>query len=139
MPSHLIELGQQTLSALSTDIEGGAPLVRCQLLASEFYEALKHELRKTPPAHAAKRDTLIAATIQCHRVATASISPGAMLDELKRAIDLLAVDVPQVDVPQVDIPQVDIPQGDIPQAERPHAPARMRPTLRVIEGGLSRI
>jgi hypothetical protein len=115
----LIELGQHALSAVASDVEGGAPLVRCQLLASEFYEALKHELRKTCPADAAKRDTLVAATIQCHRAATANISPGAMLSELKRAIDLL---------------QVEISSG-----ERPHAHARLRPTLRVIEGGLSRI
>jgi len=35
---------------------------------------------------------LIAAAHQCHRTATASITPDGMLGELKRAIDLLQVD-----------------------------------------------
>jgi hypothetical protein len=47
IPSHLIELGQQALAAVATNAESGAPLVKCQLLASEFYEALKRELQVT--------------------------------------------------------------------------------------------
>ena len=43
VPAHLIQLGQQALASVTTDVAGGAPLVRCQLLASEFYEALKRE------------------------------------------------------------------------------------------------
>ena len=61
----LIELGQQSVAAVATNVARGAPLVRCQLLASEFYEALKDELRETCPTDVAKRDTLLAASIQC--------------------------------------------------------------------------
>src|SRR6516164_2987560 len=41
VPAHLIQLGQQALANVTSDVANGAPLVRCQLLASEFYEALK--------------------------------------------------------------------------------------------------
>jgi hypothetical protein len=37
--------------------------VKCQLLASAFYEALRNEVRK---ADATKRSTLLAVTHQCH-------------------------------------------------------------------------
>jgi hypothetical protein len=118
MSSGLIDLGQQALAAVSGSVGRGAPLVKCQLLASQFYEALRHELRDTSQADFARRNMLIAAANQCHRTATATISPDAMLGELKRAIDLLL---------------------DIPPCEPSQSPARLRPMLRVIEGGLSRI
>ena len=114
VPSELIELGQQALAAASTSVARGAPLVQCQLLASEFYEALKDELRETSPTDVAKRDTLLAAFIQCFRIATESISPDRMLDELRNAIAIL-------------------------QSDRTVSPPTAhRPVLRVIAGGLSR-
>jgi hypothetical protein len=112
--SELIRLGQQSLATVATSVARGAPLVQCQLLATEFYEALKDELRETSPTDVAKRDTLLAAFIQCFRIATASISPDQMLDELRRTIAIL--------------------QSDGPVS----SPIRFRPMLRVIEGGLSR-
>jgi len=45
VPSQLIELGQQALTDVRIGVANGEPLVRCQLLASEFYEALKRALR----------------------------------------------------------------------------------------------
>ena len=95
-------------------VTDGAPLVKCQLLASAFYEALRHELRK---ADATKRSSLLAVTHQCHRSAAANISPVQALHELKRAIDLL--------------------QPVIPARETVQPVARSRPVLRVIQGGLS--
>jgi hypothetical protein len=47
VPSRLIKLGQQALAAAVTNVANGEPSVRCQLLASEFYRALKRELRTT--------------------------------------------------------------------------------------------
>ena len=67
---------------MARGVADGAPLVKCQLLASAFYE----KLRK---AYATKRSTLLAVTDQCHRSAAANISPVQALAELKRAIDLL--------------------------------------------------
>src|SRR3984893_8730799 len=45
VPSQLIELGQRALTDVRIGVANGEPLVRCQLLASEFYEALKRALR----------------------------------------------------------------------------------------------
>ena len=44
MSSDLTELGQEAIAAVSRGVADGAPLVKCQLLASAFYEALRHEL-----------------------------------------------------------------------------------------------
>jgi hypothetical protein len=117
MSPELVQLGQQALAAVANGVAKGAPLVKCQLLASQFYEALRLELRESSQADVADRNMLIAAAGRCRRTATVSISPDAMLSELKRAIELL---------------------HDSPLPEAPSRPARLRPTLRVIEGGLSR-
>ena len=113
MSSDLTELGQEAIAAVSRGVADGAPLVKCQLLASAFYEALRHELRK---ADATKRSALHAATHQCHRSAAANISPVQALHELKRAVDLL--------------------QPVIPGSETVQPVPRSRPVLRVIQGGL---
>ena len=114
MASHLTELGQEAIAAVSRGVADGAPLVKCQLLASAFYEALRHELRK---ADATKRSTLLAVTHQCHRSAAANISPVQALRVLERAIDLL--------------------QPVTPASESVQPLPRSRPVLRVIQGGLS--
>ena len=114
MSSELIELGQEAVTAVASSVAKGAPLVKCQLLASAFYEALRHELRH---ADETKRSALLAVTDQCHRTTAANISPVTMLGELRRALALL--------------------RGDVP-SEEPAPPPRVRPVLRVIEGGLSR-
>ena len=112
MSSDLTELGQEAIAAVSKGVADGAPLVKCQLLASAFYEALRHELRK---AEADKRGTLLAVTDQCHRSAAANISPLRALVELKRAVDLL--------------------QAVTPESPSGEPPPRSRPVLRVIQGG----
>ena len=113
IPSHLIELGQRTLADVTTNVARGAPIVRCQLLASEFYEALKRELRATSELGVVERAMVVAAANQCRHAATASISPGAMLVKLRNAMALLQSSGP-----------IQLPAG-------------FRPMLRVIEGGLS--
>ena len=45
VPSQLIELGRQALTDVRIGVANGEPLVWCQLLAWEFYEALKRALR----------------------------------------------------------------------------------------------
>ena len=60
MSSELIELGQRALAAVSSSVANGASLIKCKLLACEFYEALRHELQNTPVTHS-KRAKLIAA------------------------------------------------------------------------------
>jgi len=113
-PSDLVELGRRALAAVASSVASGAPLVRCQLLASGFYVALRQELEEM---ESTERVGLIAAVDQCERAATASITPHAMLAELRGAVTLLQSD------------------RHPPAAQ----PTRSRPRLRVIEGGLSRI
>ena len=114
MSSDLTELGQEAIAAVSKGVADGAPLVKCQLLASTFYEALRHELRK---AEANQRGTLLAVTDHCHRSAAANISPLRLLVELKRAVDLL--------------------QTVTPASAPDDPPPPSRPVLRVIQGGRS--
>jgi hypothetical protein len=115
-PSELIELGQRALAAVATGVACGAPVVKCQLLASEFYEALKHELRQTSSANELGRAKLFAAAKRCERVAIASIAPSAVLNELRSVLGMLQFD-----------------------ASTPPPRKRSRPpVLSVIEGGLSR-
>ena len=114
MSSDLTELGQEAIAAVSRGVADGAPLVKCQLLASAFYEALRHELRK---ADANKRSRLLAVAHQCHRSAAANISPVQALAELKRTIDLL--------------------DPVMAGSETVQRLPRSRPVLRVIQGGLS--
>jgi hypothetical protein len=108
MSSDLVELGQQALAAVSSDLAKGAPLVKCQLLACGFYEALRYELRR---ADEGRRSRLAAVTDQCDRASVANISPETMVGELRRALALL----------------------QLPS----EPPPRARAVLRVIQGGLS--
>jgi hypothetical protein len=85
----LLRCGQQALAAVAREAATGAPLVKCQLLASGFYEALKRELAQAASADAAVREVLMAVAVQSLRTARASISPSAMLEELERAVTML--------------------------------------------------
>jgi hypothetical protein len=112
--SRLVELGQRAFDAVAAGVTRREPLVKCQLLASEIYDALKHELGQTLSMDDAKRATLIAATNRCERAAIAGIDPDVMLNELGNALALLTSDSPT-----------------------PASGGRSGPFLRVIEGGLS--
>ena len=71
----MIELGQQALASVTTNVASGSPLVRCQLLASEFYEALKRELRATSELGVIDRAMVAAATGLWRHAAIATITP----------------------------------------------------------------
>jgi hypothetical protein len=114
LPSHLIELGQQAIKAVAAKVMEGAPLVRCQLLASDFFEAWKQHHRASE--HDFPRYELLTAVgFHCFRMRTAAISPATMLQELEAAVEMLRSE-------------------RLPDRQR----TRSRPVLRVIEGGLSR-
>src|SRR5262245_49184662 len=112
--SELKELGERAIVALAAGLAGGGPVVKGQLIASRFYEALRCELKQSP-IDDTKRAALIAASDRCERIAAATINPSAMLDELRKAIAVLADEHPSVP-----------------------PPPRARPVLRLIEGGLSK-
>ena len=108
----MLELGRHALTDVRIGVANGEPLVRCQLLASEFYEALKRALR-APDLSPVERWAVRAAANQCLHAADASISPGTVALELRAAVAML--------------------QFNGTTAPRTKA----RPVLRVIKGGLS--
>ena len=112
--SRLKELGEEAVVALAASLARGGPVVKGQLIASRFYEAMQRELKQLP-MHDPKRAALIAASDRCERIAAARINPSDLLDELRRALAVLSDDHPS------------------------EPPPRGRPVLRVIEGGLSKV
>ena len=112
--SQLRELGEQAVAAVAASLVDGGAVLKAQLIASHFYEALRHELEESSMDDA-KRATLTAASDRCERIAAASINPTVLLDEFRKAIAVLEDDTH----PLVSLP------------------TKARPVLRVIEGGLS--
>jgi len=113
--SRITEIGEQAVAAIAASLARGGPVVKGQLIASRFYEAMQRELRQLPMQDP-KRAALIAASDRCERIAAASINPTALLDELRKAIAVLEADTH----PSVS------------------PPTKARPVLRLIVGGLSR-
>jgi hypothetical protein len=111
--SQLRELGEQAIGAVAASLVDGGAVLKAQLIASRFYEALRHELDESSMDDA-KRAALIAASDRCERIAAASINSTALLDELRKAIAVLHADT-----------------------DTSPPPTRARPVLRVIVGGLS--
>jgi hypothetical protein len=112
--SQLKELGEQAIVAVAASLVDGGAVLKAQLIASRFYEALRHELEESSMDDA-KRATLTAACDRCERIAAASINPNVLLDEFRKAIAVLEDDTHPLVSP----------------------PTKARPVLRVIEGGLS--
>jgi hypothetical protein len=79
----------RSLPSVAASLASGGPVVRGQLIASHFYEALQHELKQSA-GHDTTRAALIAAGDRCARIAAASINPSALLDELTKAIAVRA-------------------------------------------------
>jgi hypothetical protein len=113
--SQLRELGEQAVAAVATSLVDGGAVLKAQLIASRFYEALRHELEESSTDDA-KRAALIPASDRCERIAAVSINSTALLDQLKNAVAVLQADI-----------------DTLPP------PPRARPVLRVIEGGLSNV
>jgi hypothetical protein len=106
--------GEQAVAAISASLTDGGPVLRGQLIACRFYEAMERELRHLLPLDP-KRSALIAASERCERIAAAIINPTALLDELRKTIAGLRAD-----------------------ADASAPPPSVRPVLRLIEGGLYR-
>ena len=112
--SWVTEIGEQVVAAVAASLACGGPVIKGQLIASRFYEAMQRELKRLP-MHDSKRAALTAVRDRCGRIAAANINPSALLDELRNAIAVLEADT------------------------RPSVspPTRARPILRLIQGGLS--
>jgi hypothetical protein len=111
--SQLRELGEQAVAAVAASLVDGGAVLKAQLIASRFYEALRHELEESSMDDA-KLAALTAASDRCERIAAAKINPNALLDELRMALAVLTDEHPS------------------------EPPPRGRPVLRLIVGGLSR-
>ena len=111
--SRVTEIGEQAVAAVAASLARGGPVVKGQLIASRFYEAMQRELKQLP-MHDPKRAALMAASDRCERIAAAKINPTVLLDELRKALAVLTDDRPSQ------------PPG-----------IKGRPVLRLIEGGLS--
>jgi hypothetical protein len=111
--SRVTEIGEQAVAAVAASLARGGPVIKGQLIASRFYEAMQRELKQLPMDDP-KRAALIAASDQCERIAAARINPTVLLDELRKALAVLT-------------------------DEEPSEPPTIkgRPVLRLIEGGLS--
>jgi hypothetical protein len=81
--SQLRELGEQAVAAVAASLIDGGAVLKAQLIASRFYEALRHELEESSMDDA-KRAALIAASNRCERIPAASINSTALLDQLKK-------------------------------------------------------
>ena len=90
--AQLKELGEQAIVAVAASLVDGGAVLKAQLIASRFYEALRHELEESLMDDA-KRAALIAASDRCQRIAAANINPTALLDELRKAIGMLEADI----------------------------------------------
>jgi hypothetical protein len=87
--SRLREIGEQAVAAVAASLARGGPVVKGQLIASRFYEAMQRELKQLP-MHDPKRAALITASDRCERIAAARINPSDLLDELRRALAVLS-------------------------------------------------
>jgi hypothetical protein len=108
----LLRLGAHTAERLALEFMAGAGLVRLQLLASRFYQALGEEMDRTPPEQFAARLVLAAAGAQCRCLGRPDILPEEAVAAFRGAVSILE-------------------SGRLP------APAAVprKPQLRVIEGG----
>jgi hypothetical protein len=111
--SWVTEIGEQAVAAVAASLARGGPVIKGQLIASRFYEAMQRELKRLP-MHDPKRAALIAASDRCERIAAAKINPTVLLDELRKALAVLTDEHPSEP-----------------------SPIKGRPVLRLIEGGLS--
>jgi hypothetical protein len=116
--ARVTEIGEQAVAAVAASLVDGGAVLKAQLIASRFYEAVRHELEESSRDDA-KRAALIAVSSRCERIAAASINPTALLDELRMAIAVL--------------------QAHENPSEPSPPTTRARPVLRVIEGGLSNV
>jgi len=107
----LLKLGRDVAAEMATEVMAGAGVIRLQLLASRFYEAIKTE-RDQAPQHGPKRRALTAAADQCH---CSAATPHSVLVHIRTAVAMLTT------TPE-------------PQT---FAAVRQRPQLRVINGGLA--
>jgi hypothetical protein len=113
--SRVTEIGEQAVAAVAASLARGAPVIKGQLIASRFYEAMQRELKQSP-MNDPKRAALIAASDRCERIAAARINPTVLLYELRKALAVLT---------------------DGGQSKPPTI--KGRPVRRLIEGGLSSV
>jgi hypothetical protein len=123
----LLALGRQTLAAVAEKAAQGHCAFHCQLLASQFYEALKRQMGKEPAGHSPGLRGLFLAVIRCERAAAPRTTPATILRELRAAMEALESAAASSGATNPQPPEPS-PEGSV---------VRIRPQLRLIQGGLS--
>jgi hypothetical protein len=111
----LVRFGYGIVDKMAYAVAAGARRLHLQLLASWLFEALKAELARTTPEQPERRALLAAAVDRCRDSADGA-APSCMLVAVRAAVDML---------------ERGRPEG----CAAP--PARRRPDLRLIRGGLA--
>jgi hypothetical protein len=119
--SELADRARTAAEKIGAELQAGGSLAYAQLAASQLYESLLQELRRTPLSDLAKRDQLAAAIDQCRRAVEAALPAPRRHAARRPAVAPLTAGA---------------------QARRTSPPAEhdgQRPwPFRVIEGGLSK-
>jgi hypothetical protein len=144
----LILFGHDTVARLAVAIEDGANLLHCQLLACDFYDAVRQAWADTPAREFVRSGLLGAAVAQLRSAAERSPSPLRMLDGIRAAIAMIETGAQRAAAPAEPAPVANeaepvadaVGPSDATHAviaERTETPARRRLPFRVIDGGLS--
>jgi len=115
--SQLVDLGRAALVSVSLCLDDCGSLTKCQLLASEFYEALRRELQEEDGC-SEWQAALVAALDRCDLATARKKDSQALLVQLSQAIDI-------------------IDGSNQPDAWSVAPPVKTRPMLRLIQGGLA--
>jgi hypothetical protein len=97
-PRSAFRIGREVVEELREELRGQSRLVRMQLLASRFYEALKAELAATSPHDKQRLGQLTAALDQCRRVSQNGVSPPFILAAVRAAVSVATA--PGLPVPE---------------------------------------
>lgn len=129
---HLILFGHETVARLAVAIDSGANLLHCQLVACEFYEAVRQAWSDTPAHEFVRAGLLGTAVAQLRTAAERSPSPLRMAEGIRAAVAMMekgAIDAP---VPEHAAAGVETRSEDASPAA-----VQTRMPFRVIDGGLS--
>jgi hypothetical protein len=94
----LLSIGREVLAELRDELDGQCRLVRMQLLASRFYEAVKAEAATTSPHDKQRLAQLTATLDHCRRVTQSGATPPFVLAAVRAAI--AAATAPALRIPE---------------------------------------
>jgi hypothetical protein len=91
VPLELVEAGEQAVSAVERCVAADGPVVKCLLLASSFYEALKAELQETDRADYEKKSHTCGSRQAMQPDGLCDHQPGSGIDRAEGCPDPFAI------------------------------------------------